>query len=178
MRPLTKREKIIAALCQVLIFSFLVKEILFSSILPLGEGLEDRVGIMEQKIAKTKAIIQRRDVYDRQLNAFEKMLGLASSEGVEMSDMAGRIGSAARQVNVKVSNIQPLKPREEKYFQIFPVEVTLDGEWPGLAKFIYLMQSQENSFGVEEADLEKYDTNTAALRGRLVLTRVRLKKAE
>ena len=175
MITLNKREKIIAVVCLTFCLGFVGKQLILSRFVDYRDGLEDRLELVARKITQAQGIIHREQDYDLRLNDVEKRIGLVSSEGEEMARMASKVEEVGRQVTVRVVNVQPLSVHKEKFYFIYPLEVVLEGEWKGIARFVNCMQASNGSLNIEQMRLEKSSDAARSLRGRIVLSWIRLR---
>jgi hypothetical protein len=175
MRKLNKREKIIGVLCLMFCLFFVGKQIILTRFIDYQDELETRIKVVSRKIAQAKLIVRNQDFYEGRLKDLANKVGVISSEGTEVARGASRMEEVARQVGVRIVNVQPKAAREEKYFNVYSLEVVLEGEWKGAARFIQLFQASDISLNINELRLEKYSQEATALRGRLVLNWIRFK---
>ncbi len=163
MKRLSKRETIILIICVALLVFFGFWNWVIKPILEGGTTLEDRLRVTQSKLAKAQAVA-----------ADAKTIGKAATEGVEMSEIISTLETAARQSGIHIANMQPQRSNVKDGVRFFSVELQVDGQWPALAQFLYLIQQKPNFYFVDEVTLEKFSDVLGSLRGRMVVSRLRL----
>ena len=174
MRKLNNREKIIGVLCMIFCLFFIGKQIIYTRFVDFQDDLETRIKVTSRKIAQAKAIIGRQFSYEAKLKELASKVGVVSSEGTEVAHSASRMEEVARQVGVRIVKVQPRTMRQEKYFNVYLLEVVLEGEWKSVARFIQLLQTSDGSLNIDELNLEKYSQEVTGLRGKIVVSWIRL----
>jgi Tfp pilus assembly protein PilO len=101
-------------------------------------------------------------------------VGKSASKGAEFSQIISKLEALAKEANIHMANVQPQQALTKGVVRIFPVEIDIDGSWPAMARFLYLVQAPPNSFNVEELNLERFSEAVTNLRGRIVLSRARI----
>jgi Tfp pilus assembly protein PilO len=173
MRKLSKRELIIIIISAIIILSYVAYRFVSNSPSEDG-GLKGQIQMAHRKLGKNQAVISKGPAITQQYHQLVKILGVAKSEGVEVSAMVSKLEALAKESNMHVANVQPQRAVNKDIVRIFSVELVVDGKWSSIAKFLYLAQSQPNFLNVDELSLEKYSDITSSLRGRIVLSRIRV----
>ena len=176
---MTRREMVIAVLCVLVCGAFVVRNLLSSGPVSVNAGPEARQRLLEGKIREVERLIARGPAYDKRLQQLAVRIGTVSSDGVEMSGIAARLESLARQSKVRIANIKPLDVQDSRFYRRYPVEVSVDGEWSAIAQFLYLAQDPEDFLDVERMKIDKYGEQVAAkIRGRVTFSKLRVKIQE
>jgi hypothetical protein len=168
MKKLSKREKAIAWLCAAACVFFALKQGVFNGLVDYQDDQERRIKTTNHRISQARAVLRRRESFETKLRKLSDLAGTAAPEGVETSRLAARMEKAARSVDVRLVNVQPLPTRIQPFTRVFALETVVEGEWGGIVKFIYLVQEAESSLGIQEMTLEKYNDQFSALHGRIV----------
>ncbi len=174
MKKFSLREKVIGAVCAAICLAFVVKQILVAGVAEYGSSLEDRIKVTAARIKQARQEAAREPMCDRKLEALSAVFGKVSSEGVETSSITSRIDVLAKDSDVRIVNVQPQKPRQEKYYSEFPVEIILDGEWKNALRLLFKLTSSSERLEVRALRLEKDFGGLSALRGRMIVIRTRL----
>ena len=174
MKKLNKREILIFAVCLAVVLMYVIYNFVILPMNERGSDISDQVMAAEKKLKKNRIIIQSGAGIDQQYQRLTKQLGVSTSKGAEFSQIISKLEGLAREANIHVANIQPQQALTKEVVRIYPVEIDIDGSWPSVAKFLYLVQAQPNFFNVDELNLERFSENVATLRGRMVLSRVRV----
>jgi Tfp pilus assembly protein PilO len=176
MRTLSKREKIILVVCLSVSAVFAVLQWVVKPLQESGSSVEDRLRVTQSKLDRALAMAANEEVVKQRYQQLKSIIGIASSEGAEMSSMVSTVEAAARQANVHIANMQPQRVIVKEGVLFFPVEIQVDGQWDKIAQFLYIVQQKPNFYFVDQVNLEKYSDTTGSLRGRIVVSRLRLKK--
>ena len=175
MVKLNEREKTIFIVCVVLIAAFGVFQLVLKPLKDAKENAADRIRVDERKLKKNLEIIKHSQSTEKQYQKLIEVMGTAGTEGAEVSTMVSRLEAAAKEADIHIANMQPQHSVvKQDIVRVFPVELVIDGQWAAITKFLYLVQSPPDLLNIEELNLEKYSDATAALRGRIVLSRVRV----
>jgi len=174
MKKFNKREYIILIVCSVLVLIFVISKFIISPLNDRGSDIKDSISLAQKKLDKNQQIVSSRSIIEEQYKKLVSSLGETSSEGTEFSLIVSNLEALAREANIHVANVQPQKAYNREQLRVYPIELEIDGQWPCIAKFLYLVQSGDAYFNIDELNLEKYSDTTGLLRGRVVLSRVRV----
>lgn len=174
MKKLNQRELIILALTVLMILAYGVFQFVIKPIQEGSEDIDSRITVAERKLAKNMAVINQAPALEAEYERLINYLGKASSEGAEASAMVARLEAAAREAGVHIANMQPQRAISKDILRIFPMELIIEGKWAKVVRFIYLVQAKPNLFNIDELNLEKYSDTASDLRGRLLLSRVKV----
>ena len=171
---LSKRELIIFIVCVILVVLYTLFKLIVVPLNEHGGDMGESIALAERKLAKNQQIILSGSAVEGQYKKIVDILGVSGSEGAEFSEIVTKMEGLAKEADIHVANVQPQRAYSKEAVRVFPVELTIDGSWPSIVKFLYLIQAQPNYFNVEELNLEKYSSSRSTLRGRIVLSRVRI----
>ncbi len=174
MKKLSKRETIILIICLALAAVFAVWQLVIKPMQEGGANIDDRLRLNKARLVKAQKMAAMQSQVERRYWHLVELIGLAGSEGVEMSAIVAKIESAAREANIHIANMQPQRAVSQKGRVFFPVELQVDGQWANIVQFLYSLQQQPNFYFINECNLEKYSETANSLRGRMVLSRMRL----
>lgn len=174
MKVLSQREKIFLIVCAIVVVSFGVIKLVIKPFYEAKEDVENRETKAQTKLAQSKRIMRDIAVLDKEYAALKEVLGVADARGKEVALMMSRMESAGSLSNLHIINMQPLRVTDKEMYNIFSVEVTFDGSWKAISAFLYALQDKSNLFRIDELNLERFSDATGALRGRAVLSRIRL----
>jgi hypothetical protein len=177
MRKLTDREKMIFGVCIVLCLFFVGKHLVFRPLVEYRGELMDRIKVVRHKIAEARRFAAKESACDARREALSGIIGVAGVEGSETAHLVSKVEEVARQVYVRVVNVQPQTMSQKKFYYVYSLEIVIEGDWGSIARFIHLLQIAEPSLAIDQMRLEKIAENALALRGRIFLTWIRLKPA-
>ncbi|MBF0386486.1 MAG: type II secretion system protein M [Candidatus Omnitrophica bacterium] len=173
---LSGREKIILAVCGVLLGVYVL---VWGIILPAhdrAEELDARIESARRRLQNVKAVVGREGALDSVYQVIASHIKVAASDGEETSQMVDSLEFAANAAGVHIVNIQPRPSRDKGFYKVHSVEVVWEGQWSAFIKFIYLAQAAPCYFGIDDMNAEKYSDISASLRGSLVVNQIRLTK--
>ena len=174
MKTLNRRELVILYVCAAVIGVYGIFMLAVRPLIERGEAIGGQIEAAERRLAKNVQTAQQAADVDAEYQRLVSILGTEGSEGAEGSSMVSKLEAAARQADVQIANMQPQRTVSKEILKAFPVEIVIDGKWPNIVKFLYLVQSDPNLFNVDRLSLEKYSDTTASLRGNFVLSRTRV----
>ncbi|MBI4310048.1 MAG: type 4a pilus biogenesis protein PilO [Candidatus Omnitrophica bacterium] len=174
MKKLSKRETAILIIALGLGFVYAIGQIVVKPLRQGGENIDNQLRLNQARLMKARQMAGRKNDIEQRYQHLIQLIGATGSESSEMSGMVARIEAAAAQADVHIVNMQPQKVVNGQGKSFFPVELQVDGQWANIVKFIHLAQSQPNYYFINELSLEKYSDNQSLLRGRIVLSRMRL----
>ena len=173
-REFTRREKIILAVCIVLIGMYTVVQFIVRPAREKQETMDQKIQTSERRLEKNRYVIKTAKDADEQYTTIFKMLGQSGSDDTERSAMLSAIQEIADQAGVNIANMQPQKTLNKESYKEFSVQLMIDGPWASIVEFLHHVQDQPNYFDIEEINLEKNSTSNASIRGRLILNRIRI----
>ena len=174
MVKISKRERSAIIAILIVVAGFGVFQFVISPLRQQGQDVADNIQLSRRKLEKMQRTIQQDAAVQKQYQQLADFLGVSGSEGSEFSSMVRTVEELAKETNVHVINVQPQRSVVKDEVRIFPLELSVDGQWSAIARFIYLAQAQPNFFSVEELNFEKFSDPGALLRGRVVLSRTRV----
>ncbi|MBF0490286.1 MAG: type 4a pilus biogenesis protein PilO [Candidatus Omnitrophica bacterium] len=178
MIKLSKRELVIFILCLTLTIGFVVFKFVMTPLREHGGDVEDNIALAERRLEKSQQILRSETMVDAQYQKLVDVLGVFESEGAEFSDIVSRLEALAKEAGIHVVNVQPQAAMNKEDIRSFPVQLDIDGQWSAIARFLYVVQAQTNRFNVDEFNLEKYSDTGGSLRGRIILSRIRMVAAK
>lgn len=173
-KSLTIREIILMVVGVLLILGFITWQMIIKPMQENGADIDDRLTAISLKLSEAKNIVNQGKKVDERLARLKELIGVSDSEGAEMSLLVSYIETAAKDANIHIANMKPSKARNEGGVSFYPVEVDVDGQWSDMVVFFRQIQSKPNYLFVDDLNLEKYSDATGSLRGRIVVTRMRL----
>lgn len=177
MKKLSRREIIILSLTIGLAVIFILLQWIIKPLGVWALHIDDQIRLDHHRLIKDRTFVAMKDKLDGRYQYWVDMFGLKQTESLQITSMALTIESVARQTNVHIANIQPQATTRQKNVQLFPLELDIEGTWPDVVKFIYLLQQRPNYYFLAELNLERYSQDVNSLRGRMVVSCMRLVSA-
>ncbi len=174
MIKLKQREKIIFILTIALITIYVVVYWAIKPVRENGQDMTDQIKVAQERLRKSMHMIENTKRLDNDYQKLVEVFGKASSEAAEASAMVARLETVARETNIHITNMQPQRAVNQGALMAFPVDLSIDGSWPDITKFLYEVQAASDLFNIEEMNLEKYSDTASSLRGHIVLSRLRI----
>lgn len=174
MKTLNRREKIILWLTIGVITVGMSVQLIVKPLRENSENVADQIEAAQKRLSKSKKLIEEANALQNDYQKLVDILGKASSEGVENSAMVAKLEEAAKAANVHISNMQPRRAVKRDPFLVISVDLTIDGTWSSVTRFLYDVQAQPNLFNIDEMNLEKFSDTASTLRGRLLISRFRV----
>lgn len=174
MKKLSTRETSILIVTLGLVLIFIIYQFVVKPMQGSAVNIDDQMRVNHAHLIKARKMVARKKEVEARYQHWVGIIGGAVSEGSQMTAMVSKIESAAREANIHVENIQPQKPVSQKTILFFPVELTIDGQWLDIVKFLYTLQQVPNYYFIDELNVEKYSDTVSSLRGRIVVSCMRL----
>ena len=174
MKKLNKREVIVLVITVTLVAGYLIFQFVILPMQNKGSDATNDIVLAQRKLAKNQQTIRQGSGVNEQYQKLVEFLGISGSEGSEFSAMISKLEMLAKEANIHVVNVQPQRATTKEGIRNFPVELNIEGQWSAISKFLYLVQVQPNLFNIQELNIEKYSDTATSLRGRIVLSRVRV----
>jgi Tfp pilus assembly protein PilO len=169
------REKFIALICVVLCLFFAARNFFADGLPGYGSATRDQIKAAAFRLREARAELAREQLYEKKLGVLAGVFGRSSGEGAEISSMSSRVHALARKSGVRILNIQPASVIGEEYYFIYPLEVSFEGGWKGVARFLFETGSASDRVEIRSLRLEKYSESFLELRGTMVISRTRLR---
>lgn len=175
MSRMSAREKLIALVCVVLCLVFLSRTFLAKGLAGFGSETPDRIKAVAFRLREARAELAREPFYEKKLAVLAGVFGRSTGEGPETSSMSSRVHALARKTNVRIINIQPAPVIGEEYYFVYPLEISFEGEWKGVSRFLFETGSLKERVDIRSLRLEKFSESFLELRGSMVISRTRLR---
>ena len=173
-RQLYRREKVMLVVCLIAVGVWGFVQSVVRPSRERQDTVDQKIVVSQRRLEKNQRIIKTAKDVDQQFAAIFKALGQTGSDDTERSAMLLTIQEIADQTSVNISNMQPQKALSKEFYKEFSVQLMVDGQWESVIQFLHHLQDQPNYFDIDEINLEKNSINNASMRGRLILSRVRV----
>ena len=171
MKQLSSREKSILIVSFLMISFYLAFNVLYKPLKEISEHSNQEKEKDKRILFKNFKIIHRAEqvspVYDRYFNLFQQM----KTDEEQMSTIISQLESIATEMNFHFSEVKPRKVKKVDFYNIFSVSLAMEGDFPMIMKFFYMLQVQSNFFGVEEIHIRKNLPQDNNLQVSCVITR-------
>jgi Tfp pilus assembly protein PilO len=135
--------------------------------------------ILELEIAKNKRRLQKNYRIIRKGKRFQKQYGdtltrfkQKQSDEEIMSGILSEIESTARTLDMRISDMKPQRVKKQEYYNIFSVNLAINGQLDEILHFLYLLQNPPHLFNIDELRIEKSSPRAKSLHSRMVFSRI------
>ncbi len=168
---LTARERAILIVFILVCCVYGVYALIYRPLHLEGQRLQDEIRLARKKLSdQRKAILKERQMPLQLRQGIESRVQKGNNEEV-MSGLLAEIESAARGMNIRVTEIKPQGTLKEGEFNRFTVSLTLDGRFHELMAFVHLLQAPDHDLNVTQLNLEKMTSTPGVLLARIVVRR-------
>ena len=176
-RTLTKREGNIFALCIIVVLIYAGYRIVIK---PLRrENALVEIGIQKEKknlIKNLRVLAVQKNYKGRYVKYLSKFKQDQNNDEV-MSLILSEIQQVGGKLNLRISELKPIKVKKEQYFNRFSVSLIIDSTFVDIIRFIYKLQSKPYLFKVEEFRFDKSSRRKEqTMKTHLILSRVLVQK--
>ncbi len=171
MRPLSIREKQILVVCLGTILVYFFYNLGYKHLKDLSGDIRQEAIANEKLLKKNLRVIQRWKTLSPEYESYFQMFQQKAGEGEEMSAIISQIESIANQLNIRLSEIKPRKVKNADFYNVFPVNLTLECNLQQISEILYILQTPPYLFDIEEFHLEKRSSQELLLQARLVVSR-------
>jgi len=175
-RPLTSREKLISLICCFMIAVFVLYHFAWRFVKGNIDGLDAQIDGRLAGLKKARQLLAEASGYQQRYDEYLGRLGQNDSDEAVFSRLLSEIEQVSSQAGLKVSDMKPLRMREEKFYRMFPVSVAVDGELVATLEFIDLLQDHSHRFDVIDMRMDQAQRKGAEIKTRLVLGKVFIKE--
>ncbi|MBF0503693.1 MAG: type 4a pilus biogenesis protein PilO [Candidatus Omnitrophica bacterium] len=174
MKKLSTRETVILFITLGLVLAFIIFQWVIKPMQGSAIDIDDQFRLNHAHLVKARKMVAIKQEVEARYQNLVDVIGTAASEASQMTAMVSKIESTARDANVHIANIQPQKAVTQKEVTFFPVELQIDGQWLDIVRFLYMLQQKPNLYFIDELNVEKYSDAVNTLRGRIVVSSIRL----
>ncbi len=176
-RPMTQREKMIFLICCFMIGLFLVYNLAWRSFKNNVDGIDVKIRAAAVKLQKARQTMTDAQRYERRYGEYQKSLSPQGTDEAVVSRLLSEIEQVSSQTGLKVSDLKPLRIREEKFYRVFPVSVIVDGTLVTTLEFIDVLQKEPYRFDVLDLRMDQTQRKGEEIKTRLVMGKVFFKEA-
>jgi Tfp pilus assembly protein PilO len=110
---------------------------------------------------------------DAEYQQYGRLIGMRTSPAEENAKMLGEIEGLASQASVVLNGTKPREPKAREYYEEYPVEIEVEGEWAGIAGFLYGLQHSPQLLKVQDLTLSPKARETpSVVKGAILVTKV------
>jgi len=172
-RHLTKREKVILAVCVAAVVGY---PGYVGFIVPMqnkSKLLDGRIKKQEKKLRESLRVLRKADVAKSDFDVYNEKFKQNGTNEAVMSSIISEIEAVAANIELGISDMKPKRVKKEENFNIFSVSLTLDSEFVDVVKFLYILQKDPHYFDVEEIRFDRGSRRRkSSLKASLVLSKV------
>lgn len=167
----TARERAIVVLFVLVCCLYGAYKMVYRPFISQEQQLRDEMRQTRRKLSEQRKII----IKDQQMpqglrQGIEAIIQSGSNEEV-MSGLLAELESAARSMNIRVTEIKPQGTVKEGEYNTFTVSLTIDGRFHDLMAYVHLLQAPDLDLHVAQLNLEKMTSAPGVLLARIVVKR-------
>lgn len=174
-KTLTRREKLIFLICCFVIGVFVLYNVGWRTVRQSIDGLEARVAAATAKLQKTYQTLSDGENYQRRYEGYQQSLAQDGTDEAVVSRLLSEIEQVSAQTGLKVSDLKPLRVRDEKYYRTFSVSITVDGSLVTTLAFIDALQQEPHRFDVTDLRMDQAQRRGEDIKTRVVVGRIYFK---
>ena len=173
MKRLTKREKKIFLACLIVIISYGCYMGLWKPLKDKIDSLDQKIQTQHRRLLKDLRVIQDAQNIETSYNTFHNNFKQEKTNEQIMSSILSEIEEVAGQLALRISDLKPMRVKNEEFFNRFSVSLTIDSDLPGIVHFLYLLQTQPHLFDVESVRFDKGpERKVASIKTHLTLSKI------
>lgn len=174
LKNLSSREKIILAICILLILVYLGFIFVFTPIKTRIANLNDEISSKELKLKKSYKILNQKNAVEEVYKNYADYMKQNEADEQEMSGLLSEVESVAAQVDIHISDMKPMRVRAIDFYKKFSVELEAEGLLENLTKAIHTLQNPPHFLKVERLRLERRSMRTNKLQCFMLISRIRI----
>ena len=171
MRPLTNREQKFLFLTFTLALICFFYFFIWKSFRARLEDLNTAAQKENRRLRWNLQIIEESNSVSKKYKNYLEFFLQHNSAEEQMSAIISDLEAIAQKKNLHFSEIKPAKVKNAKFYNIFSISLTMDGNFSQITEFIYAIQNQPYFFSIDELHLEKKSPEDIILQMRMVLSR-------
>ena len=173
LRNLSKRETIILSICILLVLGYLGFNFIFEPLKAKINNLNTDISIKELKLKKSYKILNQKETVEPVYKKYADYLKQKDADEQEMSALLSEIEAITGKIDIRISDMKPLRVKAIDFYKKFSVELEAEGLLDNLTKFIHTLQSQPHFLKVERLRLERRSMRTDKLQCFMLISRMR-----
>ncbi|MEI8012844.1 MAG: GspMb/PilO family protein [Candidatus Omnitrophota bacterium] len=174
MKQVTRREVLFTVIATIFLLSYSVIQFGIRPFQKSCVDVREQIKLTGDTLIQSERVVGRAGAMEKGYDQLVKVFGHPADENKETSAMMSHLETAAGSSGIHIVNMQPLRNGGKNLLKTFSVEVVFDGAWDTITKFLYLAQSRPNLLRIDDLNIEKYLELKGTLRGRVVLTTIRI----
>jgi len=174
MKKVSSREQKIFMACVLLGTIYLFVQLFIRPVHSREEELEQRIDKKLLEIEKAKKILQSEKIVGQKYQQYVQIFGAQGPDEQEVSSFISDIETNARQHQIGVQNLQSQRTVKKDKVVRFFMQLTVEGKLSDIIAFFYVLQNKPYYIFLEEVVLERMSTSQENIRGRILLSKMRL----
>ena len=134
--------------------------------------INQQIKVSEKEIGSDLRNLKRRDLVEAQYQKYLEYIQRSGSDEEEVAKILGEIESLARQSNVYVEDMKPLKPKEIDFYKEYAVEIEAEAKMQSLTNFLYQLNMSSQLLRVEKLRLNLSKGGSDTLKISMLVTKV------
>ncbi|MFH1655814.1 MAG: type 4a pilus biogenesis protein PilO [Candidatus Omnitrophota bacterium] len=174
LKNISKREKIILTICALLILAYFLFNFVFEPIKRKIDDLNNEILTKELKLKKNYKVLNLKDVQEVEYKKYSDIMLQKDSDEQEMSSLLSEIESVSAGIDMRVSDMKPLRVKVMDFYKKFSVELEAEGLLDDITRFIHTIQNKPYLLEIERLRLERRSMRTDKLKAFMLINRIRI----
>jgi Tfp pilus assembly protein PilO len=175
-KTLSPRERLIFWICGFMIAVFVLYNFGWRMFQDGVDGIEGQISARTAKLKKARQSLVEAESYQQRHQDYQKSLGQQGTDEAVASQLLSEIEQVSVQTGLKVSDLKPLRIREDKFYRTFPVSVTVDGSFVTTLEFIDVLQNDPHRFDVLDLRMDQAQRRGEEIKTRLIMGKIFFKE--
>ncbi|HLD70183.1 MAG TPA: type 4a pilus biogenesis protein PilO [Candidatus Omnitrophota bacterium] len=179
IQRLNARERFFALIIGLLLFAWFLGNVVLTPVWKFFSEWSVKIQLNKGRLSQDRRLILEGPAIDREYEAYLPFFHQAqdadaigsSREEAIMSLLLSQIESTAGRIPLTVLEIKPQKVRDEDFYNVFSINLTIEEEFIKVYRFLYDIQNAPLLFNVEELRLEKDPLKETFMKCTLILTK-------
>jgi len=170
IRSLSKREKIILYIAFGVAGFGIIFKVFIAPVLDRNDNLNKEISASRAKLNKYIQLLSRKNYYQAKFGKFTTGLKPASEKGTGSVAALSALEELAMASGVHIIDMRPQTARKQNLYQEIPIDIRIEGNIEGLARFIYSVEDPLSLFRIKKLQISAR-LNSPALEGNFSLIR-------
>lgn len=169
---LTSRERRFFYVIIALISFWVLSDFVVRPIVAKERGLADKIAAERLNLEKSKKLIARRQVIQREYDNYALLNKMTGSETKEMSKLMTAIESFKNSSSVRMLEYKPSPVKDEHFCKRYTVELEVEGDANQISRFLYEIQTSDQLLKVDKFQISTKGGATDLLKCRISASKI------
>ena len=168
---LSSREKILGAVTIGCVSVVMIAQFIGSAVHTSFDKIDHEASRLEETLRQSELLLSRRNRIQEEYHQALEMFGDKSGDQDLNTQLLADINTVAKSRKIQLQELNSLPVDVEEGIRTIKIRAAFAGTWTSLLEFVNDLQKSPHRFDVEEAVLEKADTQDHMIRCQMTLTR-------